>query len=347
MYGLIIFLKVIFVLFVIILFGIFNILVERLIINRQSSDQKGRFEFKKTVSSFTRDLLKAIHKSERGNFFKDFSLLYFSTVFALVPIVVLPIMGPIVFEDQKIYSEILYSGEALVIFIILTFLRPLYYFLLNASTKGKRFTLSVFRVYQQLLVTELPFVVSLLALFLSFGTFDFHEIARLQSGVIFYKIPALGCFVQPIAFLIVLFVALLKSNTGSYSLLSFWKNNFETVEGEVDVIIKYSIRLFDSCYDVVFAMLITVLFLGGYGPIFNVNEQMMINFMMADYYLLFVQGIIFLGKTMGVLFFINLAKIVVPRHSAQFLITLSWNKLLVISLINLIATAILLKVGIF
>jgi len=347
MFEMIIFFKIVFLLVLLAGLVAFNAFWGELVVGKLTNLRTDRFNAGKIINTGIRNILKMFNKSTADNFFNDLFLLYFLTVVIIAPVVVLPVMAPFSFWGQLNYGEVLYSKDGLLLFIVLMAMHPLYYLVLSIGQRDNVAKLSSYRIYKQLLTTELPLLVSLLSVFLAFGTFDLHKIIQLQNEYTIGGLPAIGCLIQPIAFLSVIFVVLSKDHSSAYSVIELEKEWIGGIDKGRDLFFILVLRFFNNVHIVIGAMLITAIFLGGYGPIFYTGHLDKIGIVSSQHYIPIIQVSIFLLKTSAVLFIINFAKVIIPKHSNFFLMSISWNRFFIIGLLNLITTVIFIKQGYF
>lgn len=201
------------------------------------------------------------------------------------------------------------------------------------------------RAVSQMLSYEVITLFSLLPILIIYNPSTLHQLVEKQSEMIYGLIPKWGIVMQPVAFIFFLTAALCENK----------RTPFDVVEGESEIIgyfIEYSSMRFGAFMFaeyieiVLFSMLITVFFLGGwhfpflyeYGFRFG-NYTIEIN--KNTIYL--IQTITFMTKVFVTSIFIIFTRWTLPRFRFDQITRLAWKNILPIAVINLILTSIIVR----
>ncbi|UCG51544.1 MAG: NADH-quinone oxidoreductase subunit H [Candidatus Latescibacterota bacterium] len=132
------------------------------------------------------------------------------------------------------------------------------------SSNNKFSLLGALRSSAQMISYEIPLALSLIGVFMVFGTVQLGEIVRGQGELLWGFLPRWGVFVQPLGFLIFLTAAFAEAN----------RNPFDIPEGESEIVagyhVEYSGIRFALFYMgeyvaiVLSAAMVTTLFFGGW-----------------------------------------------------------------------------------
>jgi NADH-quinone oxidoreductase subunit H len=198
----------------------------------------------------------------------------------------------------------------------------------------------------QMISYEIAMGLSLIGIILTFGTLDLQEIARAQGHLIGGWIPGWGIFYQPLAFFIFMAAGIAESK----------RIPFDLPEAESELITGYyteysgakqaTFMLVDFVESIIVAGLVTTLFFGGW----------QVPFLMRDGFHFPWGGVLSLPSllvtllqvvsfTIKVVFFCWLQIMIrwtLPRFRYDQLINLGWKRLLPLSLLNVMVTALVI-----
>jgi NADH-quinone oxidoreductase subunit H len=214
-------------------------------------------------------------------------------------------------------------------------------FLAGISSNNKYGMLGGVRAAAQMASYEAALGLSLVGLFMVFGSLDLSAIANAQRGWLPWLswLPNWGIFVQPLGFLLFLTAAIAETK----------RIPFDIPEGESEIIgyfieysgMKFSIFLMSEFVEtILFSAAITVLFFGGW-------HLPGIDYASLPAWLALAAGAaIFWGKVAVGCWFFLLVRWTLPRLRYDQLLDLGWRYLLPASLANILLTgAVLLLMG--
>ena len=194
------------------------------------------------------------------------------------------------------------------------------------ASNNKYSFLGGLRAVAQNLAYEIPLILTGVSVVLFAGSLQMSEIVAAQQGTLIGPIPSWYAFVNPFAF--VLFMIANLAEVG--------RNPFDIPEAPTEIVAGYQTE-YSSVYFVLIYLgefihiflggaIIATIFLGGpAGPV--------------------LPGIVwFLIKIWGVFLFTQWARSAVPRVRIDQLIEIGWKGMLVLSLANLLLTAVIVGV---
>lgn len=193
------------------------------------------------------------------------------------------------------------------------------------GSNNKFALLGAFRVVNQLITYEVPMILSLLAVVVLTGTMSTQRIVEVQS------IPYL--IVMPIAALTFLASAMAELN----------RSPFDLLEAESELVAGYQVEYGGMKFAMFYiaeyvnilstSILFSALFLGGY-KLFGLEEVAPV-----------LAPFIVLGKAVLVFFVMLWTRGTFPRIRLDQLVGLAWKFLVPLTLVNLILTALVVKVS--
>ena len=210
-------------------------------------------------------------------------------------------------------------------------------FLGGISSNNKWATLGTLRVAAQMAAYEAALGISLVGVFMVYGTLDLCRIADAQAGFLSWApfLPNWGIFAQPLAFLLFAVAAVAENK----------RVPFDLPEGESEIIgyhVEYSGMRFGLFFmaemieTILFSAVITVLFFGGWHlPGIDYAAMPWWAAMAAS-------SAVFWGKVIAGCWCFLLVRWSLPRFRFDQLLNLGWKWLLPLSLLNAFATAAVL-----
>ena len=214
------------------------------------------------------------------------------------------------------------------------------------SSANKFSLLGALRAGSQMISYELIMGLTVLGLILIYGTVDLRNIAEQQSGLLLGFLPAWGVFLQPFAAILFLTAAIAENK----------RIPFDLPEAESELIagyfteysaMKMGLFMFAEFIEIaIVAALFATLFLGGYNlPYMNDRGFSLpggVEIAMSHGAVLVTQVIVFLAKVFILCSFQILVRWSLPRFRWDQLLRFAWKFLLPLSLVNLIATVLVL-----
>jgi len=212
-------------------------------------------------------------------------------------------------------------------------------FLAGVSSNNKYGLLGALRASAQMAAYEVAFGLSLVGVFMVYGTLDLAVIANAQQGRLSWApfLPNWGVFVQPLGFILFLVAAIAETK----------RTPFDMPEGESEIIgyfVEYSGMKFGLFFmaelieTILFAAVFTVLFFGGW-HLPGVHYAAM-PWPVA----LVVSQAIFWGKVVAGCWTMLLIRWTLPRFRYDQLLDLGWRYLLPFSLANVLLTGLVLLI---
>ncbi|OUM85062.1 MAG: NADH-quinone oxidoreductase subunit H [Bacillus thermozeamaize] len=287
---------------------------------RHGPTQVGPFGLLQTPA----DVLKLLLKEDIIPKLADKPLFILAPVLAFVPsftvVAVIPFTDAIGFTDTNV---------ALLIYIALSGITILGILLGGWASNNKYSLLGGMRSAAQMISYEIPLLLSVLGVVVMAGTMNLRGIVEYQQQMgVWFVVP------QIIGFLIFLIAANAEMN----------RSPFDLPEAESELVAGYHTEysgfrfaifmLTEYVYMFAMSSLIVVLFLGGWLP--PLQWVPGLQFLQA------VPGIIwFLLKFVAVVFYWIWLRATMPRFKTELLMKFAWKVLLPVSLLNLVATALI------
>ncbi len=314
------FLLAVVLLLVILGFVTYAILAERKVLGfmqlRQGPNQVGgRWGLLQTVA----DVLKLLLKEDTIPKLADKPLFIIAPVIGFAPAFI--VMATIPFTDKFQFADL---GVGLLYYIAISGLTVIGMLTGGWASNNKYALLGGMRAAAQMISYEIPLVMSVLGIVLLTGSLNLNEIVLAQENVWYILL-------QPIAFLVFIVAATAELN----------RVPFDLPESENELVagfhVEYSgfrwamFMLAEYVYLFAMASLTTVLFLGGWLPLFS--------------FLDFIPGAVWFAlKFMFVVFLLIWFRTTFPRIRADKLMELGWKILLPIALANIFLTAIIKEI---
>jgi NADH-quinone oxidoreductase subunit H len=210
-------------------------------------------------------------------------------------------------------------------------------FLAGVATNNKFGMLGALRAAAQMAAYEVAIGLSLVGVFMVYGTLDLSAIADAQRGTASWApfLPNWGIFVQPLAFVLFLTAAIAETK----------RTPFDLPEGESEIIgyfIEYSGMKFGLFFmselieTILFSATIAVLFFGGWNLPGLAYEAM-------PWWGAAAVGMgVFWGKVAVGCWFFLLVRWTLPRFRYDQLLDLGWKYLVPASLLNIVVTGAVL-----
>lgn len=272
---------------------------------------------------------------------------FLSFFFTAVTIAAIPFGDILRIGDREIKLQVLdFDVGILYILAMLSF--TIYGVLISGWASNNRWTLlGGLRGAAQLVSYEVALGLSLIGLIMIFPSLKFSSIVNFQGGLLFGWLPKWGIFLQPLGFLVFLFAAMAESE----------RVPFDLPEGESEIVgffteysgLKWGLYMFTDFMKVlIIGCLLTTLFFGGY----------QVPWLYADGFhfpwggqWLFPHGIVVLFQVamfnLKVFFFCWMQILIrwtYPRFRYDQLMDFGWKLLIPLSLVNIVATAILMSI---
>ncbi|MED4456019.1 NADH-quinone oxidoreductase subunit NuoH [Metabacillus fastidiosus] len=306
-------------LFVVLGFVTYGILAERKVMGymqgRHGPNQVGgRFGLLQTVA----DVLKLLIKEDTIPKLADKPLFILAPVIAFTPAFL--ILAAIPFTDAFQFADI---GVGLLYYIAVSGLATIGVLTGGWASNNKYALLGGMRAAAQMISYEIPLVMSVVGVILLAGSLNLNEIVLAQENIWFI-------FIQPIGFIIFFIASVAELN----------RTPFDLPEAESELVAGYYVEysgfrwaffmLAEYVYLFAMAALTTVLFLGGWHPVFSLD---------------FIPGAIsFALKFIVVVFILIWFRITFPRIRGDQLMEFGWKILLPAALANIFITAVMKEI---
>lgn len=256
-------------------------------------------------------------------------LYYFSPVITAVTPILAFITVPIIPILQPLSSE-------LSVLVVLSFSSiGVWGLLLGGWNSMNKFSLlGSLRAASQFISYEVSLGISILAMLIIYGTFDFIKIVEMQEGSIFNW----GIFLNPVAFL-VFFIS---------SFAEAARIPFDLPEAEAEIVAGYHTEYSGMKFALFFmgeymhltlaASILTIFFFGGWNLPF-VKFDLPDDYLFAPVFEYLFGFIVFSVKLFVLLSFYVLARWTLPRFRFDQLIKFGWGTLLLLALISIVISA--------
>ncbi len=208
------------------------------------------------------------------------------------------------------------------------------------ASYSKYSVLGGLRASAQMISFEIAMGLSLISIIMTAGSVNLNEMVISQTGTIWGFLPNWLCFKQPLAFLIFFITAFAETN----------RLPFDMPEAEPEIVggyhteysgLKFALYMLgEYAAMVTMSAVITTLFLGGWSlpfvdSLFSSSGPVVIAIVSIS---------IFSAKTGFLIFFFMWVRWTLPRTRWDQLMKLGWHILIPLALLNIVLTAILLKV---
>ncbi|MBD8069492.1 NADH-quinone oxidoreductase subunit NuoH [Bacillus sp. PS06] len=270
----------------------------------------GRWGLLQTVA----DVLKLLLKEDTIPRVADKPLFILAPVIAFAPAFM--VLAVIPFTDAFHFADI---GVGLLYYIAISGLTTVGIVTGGWASNNKYALLGGMRAAAQMISYEIPLVMSVIGVILFTGSLNLVDIVNAQTDVWYI-------FLQPIGFLVFLIASVAELN----------RVPFDLPEAESELVagfhVEYSgfrwafFMLAEYVYFFAMASLTTVLFLGGWQPVFFLD---------------FIPGAVWFAlKFSAVVFLLIWFRVTFPRLRADQLMEFGWKVLLPVALANIFITAI-------
>ncbi|PTM56745.1 NADH-quinone oxidoreductase subunit NuoH [Desmospora activa] len=299
-------------------FVTYAILFERKVLGwmqgRIGPNRVGPWGILQTVADILKLLLKEDIIPERA----DRTLFRIAPVIAFVPSFV--VLAVIPFTDRWLFADI---GVGLLYYLALSSITTIGMLAGGWASNNKYALLGSMRSAAQMISYEIPLVMSVVGVIMAAGTLNLVEIVQAQEQVWFILPQILG--------FAVFFVA---------SLAELNRTPFDLPEAESELVAGYHVEytgfrfaffmLAEYVYVFAMAALTTVLFLGGWNPLFDLT---------------FIPPILwFILKFLLIVFLLIWIRGTMPRMRVDQLMEMGWKVLLPLALVNIFLSAVLKEV---
>jgi NADH-quinone oxidoreductase subunit H len=272
----------------------------------------GRWGLLQTVA----DVLKLLLKEDTIPKLADKPLFILAPVIAFAPAFM--VIATIPFTDKLQFADL---GVGLLYYVAIPGLSTIGMVTGGWAANNKYALLGGMRAAAQMISYEIPLVMSVLGIILLTGSLNLNDIVAAQDHLWFIVL-------QPIAFIVFIIAAVAELN----------RIPFDLPESENELVagfhVEYSgfrwamFMLAEYVYMFAMASLITVLFLGGWHPLFS--------------FLDFIPGAVWFAlKFSFIVFVLVWVRSTFPRIRADKLMEFGWKVLLPIAIANIFLTAII------
>jgi len=303
-------------LFVVLGFVTYGILAERKLMGFMQgrigpNHLGGRFGLLQTVA----DVLKLLLKEDTIPKAADKPLFILGPVIAFAPAFM--VLAAIPFTENLHFADL---GVGLLYYIAISGISTIGILTGAWGSNNKYSLLGGMRAAAQMISYEIPLVMSVIGVVLLTGSLNLNEIVQAQEHLWYI-------FVQPIGFIVFFIAAISELN----------RTPFDLPEAESELVsgfhTEYSgfrwafFMLAEYVYLFGMSALITVLFLGGWQPVF---------------FLGFIPGAVWFAlKFMFIVFLLMWIRYTFPRMRADQLMEFGWKVLLPVALANIFLTALI------
>ena len=257
----------------------------------------------------------------------------------------IPLAGSILIDESEYAIQVANFNVGLLFVLAISSLH-VYSILTAGWASNNKFSLmGALRASSQKISYEIAIGISIVSLVLVYGTLDLREIVKMQEAG--GALPAWGCFLQPVAFLILWVCSFAETN----------RLPFDLPEGETELVAGYHTEYSGLKFALFFlgeyaamglaSAFLATLFLGGYNVPFFSEATLRAFFAMQGSSAEWASWL-----TAGAQLFSLLAKIgffmwvfvwirwTLPRFRYDQLMNLGWKVLLPLGLVNLVATLV-------
>ncbi len=272
---------------------------------------------------------------------------FLSFFFTGVTIAAIPFGDILKIGGKEIKLQVLDINVGLL-FVLAMLSFTIYGVLLSGWASNNRWTLiGGLRGTAQLISYEVALGLSLIGLVMVFPSLAFSNIVDFQGGLLFGWLPKWGFFLQPLGFLIFLFATMAESE----------RVPFDLPEGESEIVgffteyggMKWGMYMFTDFMKVlIISCLLTTLFFGGYQVPWLYAEGFRFpwggEWLLPHGIVVLFQVLMFNIKVFIFCWLQILLRWTYPRFRYDQLMDFGWKLLIPLSLINIVATAIILSI---
>jgi NADH-quinone oxidoreductase subunit H len=294
------------------------------------------------------DAIKLLTKEDTINRRADRFLYNLAPFIALLPplvtFAVIPFGPDIVIDGRSYHLQVARIPAGMLYIFAVSSLAVFGVTLAGYASASKFAMLGGLRASAQMISYEVTMGMSIMGLFMIFGTLEPYAMVEAQGGLLFGWLPKWGIFLQPLSFVIFLAAAIAENK----------RVPFDLAEGESEIVgyfVEYSGMKFGMFFMaeyievIVIAGVLTTLFFGGWqfpylmdaGFVFPWGMQLPL----GETVVLLLRLFAFFGKLLFFCWFQLMIRWTLPRFRYDQVMALGWRKLLPLSLLNIIATAAL------
>lgn len=197
--------------------------------------------------------------------------------FILLAFAVIPWADTLVIAGREISMQVANLNAGILFILAITSLNVYGIVLAGWSSNNKFALLGGLRSTAQMISYEIPLGLSIVGVFMVFGSVQLNEIVRGQGELLFGFLPRWGVFVQPLGFILFLTAAFAEAN----------RNPFDLPEGESEIVAGYHVEysgirfaLFymgEYAAIVLASAMIATLFFGGWQVPYLPTEKLVAN----------------------------------------------------------------------
>lgn len=272
---------------------------------------------------------------------------FISFFFTLVTVATIPFGDVLRIGGKPIRLQILDLNVALL-FVFAMLSLTIYGVVISGWASNNRWTLlGGLRGAAQLISYEVALGLSLIGLIMVFPTLKFSSIVDFQGTLLFGWLPKWGIFLQPLGFLIFFIAAMAESE----------RVPFDLPEGESEIVgffteyggLKWGLYMFTDFMKVLLiSCLLTTLFFGGYHFPWLYADGFHFpwggTWMLPHGIVVLIQVLTFNLKVFFFCWMQILIRWTYPRFRYDQLMDFGWKLLIPLSLFNIIATAVFMKI---
>jgi NADH-quinone oxidoreductase subunit H len=292
------------------------------------------------------DAIKLLTKEDTINRRADRFLYNLAPFIALLPplvtFAVIPFGPDIVIDGRPYHLQVARIPAGMLYIFAVSSLAVFGVTLAGYASASKFAMLGGLRASAQMISYEVTMGLSIMGLFLIWGTLEPYAMVVAQGELLWGWLPAWGIFVQPLSFVIFLAAATAENK----------RVPFDLAEGESEIVgyfVEYSGMKFGMFYMaeyievIVIAGVLTTLFFGGWQLPYLTDAGFAFPWgggaAMSTTAVTVLRVLTFLGKLLFFCWFQLMIRWTLPRFRYDQVMALGWKKLLPLSLLNLIATA--------
>jgi NADH-quinone oxidoreductase subunit H len=272
---------------------------------------------------------------------------FISFVFTLITISVIPFGSILNIGGKPVRLQILDMNIG-ILFVFAMLSLTIYGVVISGWASNNRWTLlGGLRGAAQLISYEVALGLSLIGFIMVFPSMKFSTIVQAQGELIFGWLPKWGIFLQPLGFIIFIMAAMAESE----------RVPFDLPEGESEIVgffteyggMKYGLFMFTDFMKVlIISCLLTTLFFGGYHIPWLYSNGFHFpwgaNWILPHGIVVLIQMLAFNLKVFFFCWLQILLRWTYPRFRYDQLMDFGWKFLIPLSLINIIATAVIMSI---
>jgi NADH-quinone oxidoreductase subunit H len=274
---------------------------------------------------------------------------------AFMTFAVIPFGGDITLQGQLVHLQITDLNVGILYCFSIASLGVYGIIMAGWASNNKYAMLGGLRSSSQMISYELSLGLSILGMVLLAGSLNLRDIVAVQDSLLFGFLPKWGVFVQPLGFLIFLVSIFAETN----------RLPFDLPEGESEIVAGYHTEYGSMKFAMFFmaeyinmfvaSALVTTLFFGGYlllpgfsyliEPLAGLFARFIAD-QPAEWARLFLQVVSFAAKVAFFLWFFVWVRWTIPRFRYDQLMNLGWKVMLPLSILNVVASAVLIYMGV-